>query len=105
MGEADSGETGHKDARTVVSRQDGEEEEHLRVLGRRAQHERDGGLGGSLVVGDGRGEVVVAHGLAVVGEVKARQSQHAPHDEVAVEAHLHHCVAVEFPYHLFDMSV
>ncbi len=53
------------------------------------------------MVGDGGGCVVVAHVLAVVGEVKARQSQHAPHDVVAVESHLDHCASVKLPYCLF----
>jgi hypothetical protein len=58
-----------------------------------------------LVVTDGGGEVVVAHGLAVVGEVKTRYSQYAPHDVVALESHLHHGVSVEFPDDLFEIGV
>lgn len=57
------------------------------------------------MVTDGGGEVVVAHGLAVVGEVKAGYGQYAPHNVVALKSYLHHGVAVEFPDNLFGIGV
>lgn len=57
------------------------------------------------MVGDGSGEVVVAHLLAVMCEVKTRQSQHASHDVVTVESHLYHCVSVKLPYDLDSVGL